>query len=225
MDREDLPKHPSHGLLKLSRVSGGWNTRFFGSAASCGHYVMLELHEGEESFDRVSGSHFYDGKIVVRCRMTATQFAEAITTMNRGSGTPVTFEHLRTGPLERVEDPPKSLSEAMRIREAFQKEVGEKLAALGSMKRRILSHLEKVGGARRREIERELEAFFRLFEDSAPFMMGTFEEATEQAVQDAKANVSAFVDSALREAGLAALAAGPAPVTLELGEKSGEDRG
>lgn len=218
-DREDLPQHESHGQIQFNRVSGGWNTRFHGSPIGAGHFIQLTLSEGQTTFDRVSGTHHYDGKVVCRVRMTATQFAEAITSMNMGAGIPVTFELVRAGPLKRCEDPPAEQSEAVRIADAFEGEVGEKLASLKAMRRRIQKLLDeaKIGQARKEAIDRELWSFFRLFEDSAPFMMKRFEEATIASVQDAKANVAAFVEGALRQTGLAALTGGRAPVTLELG--------
>lgn len=77
----------------LSRTSGGV-TSLFGSSIQHRDTITMYLREGE--FSRELNSDFYfGGNEIVECEMSYSQFAEAITSMNVGSGVPVTIRYIQ----------------------------------------------------------------------------------------------------------------------------------
>ena len=80
--------HPSYGTLAFSRRKGR-STHLFGSSIEHRDTIAMTLYHA----DITRGLHYdsiYGNKKIVEVEMSYSQFAEAITSMNMGSGVPVT---------------------------------------------------------------------------------------------------------------------------------------
>lgn len=232
-DSEIREKHVSYGMVSFSRRTGDPG-RLFGSALkSHGAYVTLAIKRAELIHD--GGHDYFYGNTrgdIVEVDMSAAQFAELLTTMNVGLGTPCTIRWLDG---KRVESPPESPLEVEKIRSQFKREVREHVASMEKEMDGLKDLLEKknLGQADRKTILSKFESMLRKYRDSAPFMLDQFEEATEKVVQHAKAEVDAFVTHNVIAEGLRSIAERAAgkvdePKTIdvkpvaELAEKSGE---
>ena len=81
--------HPSYGTLAFSRRTGGRGTPLFGSSIEHRDTIAMTLYHA----DITRGLHYdsiYGDKKIVEVEMSYSQFAEVITSMNMGSGVPVT---------------------------------------------------------------------------------------------------------------------------------------
>lgn len=81
--------HPSYGTLAFSRRTGG-ATPLFGSSIEHRDTIAMTLYHA----DITRGLHqdnIYGGRAIAEVEMSYSQFAEAITSMNMGSGVPVTI--------------------------------------------------------------------------------------------------------------------------------------
>lgn len=81
--------HPSYGTLAFSRRTGG-ATPLFGSSIEHRDTIAMTLYHA----DITRGLHqdsIYGGRAITEVEMSYSQFAEAITSMNMGSGVPVTI--------------------------------------------------------------------------------------------------------------------------------------
>lgn len=82
--------HDSFGVLKFSRIHRGGNTQLFGSSIKHSDTIIMTVStasvERELNQDWVT-----DEDKILECEMSYSQFAEAITSMNIGVGTPVTL--------------------------------------------------------------------------------------------------------------------------------------
>lgn len=81
--------HPSYGTLAFSRRTGG-ATPLFGSSIEHRDTIAMTLYHA----DITRGLHqdsIYGDKLIAEVEMSYSQFAEAITSMNMGSGVPVTI--------------------------------------------------------------------------------------------------------------------------------------
>jgi hypothetical protein len=215
-----VEEHEAYGLIHFARVTGNVGP-LYGTPIRAHGGVCMTLKESHKEFDHVGGERHVGGKVIAECMMSAVQFAEAITTMNMGEGVPVTLQYVRPSGygLDECERPPEQESEAKQIRESFNEQVAEKRAAMKSMKRHISKILQqgKVSKARIESIEYEINQFFRLFDDTAPFMMGTFEESVEKTVANAKTEISAFASMIAEKTGIEALKQGDEPTLLKEG--------
>lgn len=92
-ERERL-EHPSFGQIGFSRVSST-GAKFYGSELTQDHYISMEIHHSEIERSLTDDHHYNANKpTIVRLRMSSVQFAEMITSLNNGSGTPCTLEYI-----------------------------------------------------------------------------------------------------------------------------------
>ena len=76
--------HPAYGMLSFSRRSGGKQS-LFGSSIEHKDVIAMTLRHGEVT--RNLSSDWYHGtEVIAEVEMSYAQFAEAITSMNMGSG-------------------------------------------------------------------------------------------------------------------------------------------
>jgi len=81
--------HPSYGCIGISQVSG--KGVLFGSEVSHQHFISITISEARRVVDEPREFVMSDRELV-RIAMTQAQFAEMITSPNRGSGVPCTIE-------------------------------------------------------------------------------------------------------------------------------------
>lgn len=209
---KDVPDHESYGLVQLSRCEG--QVDLFGSPIRAHSFIALKISKGH-LYHGLGSDRETDDHLITEVYMSEMQFAEAITTMNRGVGTPCTLRYVIEGDrLKELEFPPRQTSEASRTREEFRKEVEERMATMKSVKRRIDTLMAEgsLAKSRRMEIGSEIDQLMNLFTDSAPFFMERFEENAEKVVATAKAEITAHADLTARNTGIAAIKAGDVPL-------------
>lgn len=205
-------EHPAFGMVSVGHPSGKPG-RFFGSALEdVQHYVDITVYEA--SMHHHLGRNWYHaGRELLSVRLTPVQFAEILTT-NMHGGVPCTIDHVGGQPRPAIA--PDHETEQARIRSKFEEEVREKVAQLGELEKKVSEVLAKknINQGDREQIRGLVHDFARLFDDHAPFMVESFQEAAEKVVVGAKAEVEAFVSSRIQQAGLEAIAAGEAPKLL-----------
>lgn len=81
--------HPSYGTLAFSRRTGG-ATPLFGSSIEHRDTIAMTLYHADITRG-LHEDHVYGNKPIAEVEMSYSQFAEAITSMNMGSGVPVTI--------------------------------------------------------------------------------------------------------------------------------------
>jgi hypothetical protein len=95
MEDETIEKqHPSFGVVSLSRAHGT-NHSLFGSSITHNNFIILSI---KRAILKRNLSHDWimpDGHApIVEVEMSATQFAEAITSFNKGEGSPCTITYV-----------------------------------------------------------------------------------------------------------------------------------
>lgn len=95
-------KHPSYGMMSISRYYGG-DGNFFGNDLPMEGSGGIEIELKEATLERnANGLHcdsFNPGRLKFRVRMSHLQFAELITNMNT-TGVPVTITNIGTERLD-----------------------------------------------------------------------------------------------------------------------------
>lgn len=211
-ERKD-PDHPSHGLISFSRTQG--RIRLFGSPIEPDSFITLRVAKASTTRSWGEAHHIDDGDFV-EVYLSHTQFAEAITNMNVGCGIPCTIGYARDGKLQRFAEPEKQRTDASESRAHFKREVKQVMGSMNEKREEVLGILAKAGlsGKKQKEVDDVLRRVFKLFEDSAPFMMKQFEEHAEKVVATAKTEITAHADLVVRQTGLQQLAAAPASLPI-----------
>jgi hypothetical protein len=198
--------HPSYVTVSFSRASG--NPRLFGSTLQ-EHYSYVTLRVSKAtmirsvSSDRIMSSLSGD---ILEIDLSNAQFAELLTTMNVGVGTPGT---LRRFQMLGVDPPPEIPSEVAHIQaEAdadFRKAAADVLGQDLPRARAILSK-PALTKADRVEILRMFERVERKLTDHVPFILEMLNEAVGKRVSAAKAEIDAVLASTLHRLGMKSLA-------------------
>lgn len=80
--------HPSYGTLAFSRRTGG-ATPLFGSSIERRDTIAMTLYHADITRS-LHEDRIYGNKVIAEVEMSYSQFAEAISSMNMGTGVPVT---------------------------------------------------------------------------------------------------------------------------------------
>jgi hypothetical protein len=198
-------KHPSYGQISVSRVSG--RKRCYGSDFEHQNYVVVELKHSEEHWSYMRPWYF--GKeAIASIAMTEAQWAQFVSSFNVGMGTPCTLEYTRDGALVQhpVITPLRPRADEFKNEHAttFKEALTALREALKAAKDRKV-HSSIIAG---------IEKAIREVGGSAPFAEKQFAEHVEELVEEAKIEANAFLDHAIKTAGLKVLEA-PEKVALE----------
>ena len=197
--------HPAYGMAHFSRVSGNPGN-LFGSSVECDHFVELEISPGVEIESDSYLSFMSSGTPYIRVAFSPAQFAELITSMNIGSGVPCTLRRIGE---ERVESIPDEIhvNELDRQKDNFKKQMKELSENLHKAQNRIkeLLSLPRLTKEQKDELRNVLYKGIQDIDSNIPFYMEMFDEATDNIVQEAKAEIDATVHNCVLNAGIKAL--------------------
>lgn len=191
MTDEVIENHESFGVLQISRQTCLPAMNVFGSSIKTGNPVSLSIYRAEKIRD-LNRTWFFPRERLIEVYMSPSQFAEAITTLNTGSGTPVTLEYVDG---ERMEECPD-----VSQRQLFEEEFENSMSKVSKYVETILSATEKIfkkkGTVKVKDKETILNILSLLkqhIESNLPFVHKQFNRAMDKTTADAKAEVEAFV--------------------------------
>lgn len=197
--------HPAYGIAAIHRVSGNAGN-LFGSSVYCDHYVELEISSGVEIETGSYHGFLPAGKSHIRVVFSPAQFAELITSMNIGSGVPCTIKNIGGELIDRIPDE-LHVNELDRQKDNFKKRMKDLSKNLHNAQDRIkeLLSLPRLTKEQKDELRNVLYKGIQDIDSNIPFYMEMFDEATENIVQEAKAEIDATVHNCVMNAGIKAL--------------------
>lgn len=211
-DDEKEFSHESYGQVGFHRVQGSSGRLFGSSLPNQGSFITLRI--GSCVRKHHLGRDWYHGSMrgdMIEVDLSAAQFAELITTMNVGTGTPCTIRRFNG---KRMEDPPNELLEAEQVRTDFKEKVNQSAEKMLAYQKQIDAILDKPGAVSKKDREEIREAIGMIVQDvraNMPYWLRSFVEATGKVVTAAKAEVDAFMTNAVIQAGKEALGMGESP--------------
>ena len=221
--KEERMKHPSFGTIGFSRVSRSAGTALFGSDIQHRDTIRLVIREGELirhlNEDRTFGSNE-----IIEVEMSYYQFAEAITSLNQGTGVPCTIRW-REG-VGMIEDCP-----FISKKEMFNKEFSEHLDTANKKANKLIAVaselLEKKSLTKsdREELLSRLELLRAEINGNSKFVMKQFTEATEKITTDAKAEVEAFMQNKINSVAQMALVENGEALIADMQARQAEKKG
>lgn len=188
--------HESFGLLQFNR-SSGTPRPLFGSTIKHGETITLTISEGKV-YRNFQSNRYMPGKEFIEVEMSASQFAEAITTMNVSSGVPVTLRHVNG--TQRIDPPSVDFKE--RAKNELKEEMGELAERIEELSKDAKEILTRKGSPikadEKDKILKDLMFLVQEVRDNIPFAHECFQEAIEETVTQAKAEVDNCM-TAMRE--------------------------
>lgn len=203
MERE-RHKHQSFGQLSFSRIQCTPPQKFYGSELDQNHYIQMTLQESEVDRDLSKEWYYASGKILARVRMTSGQFAEMITSLNQGSGTPCTIELVDGTAVQKLpyqesrkefvhrkfEDRMKMFANTIRENKNKAKEI---------VKKKTLSKQDI------HDLTHQIEWLTQEVESNIPFFAKCFQETMDEVVYEAKTEVENAIQHKISVLGLTEL--------------------
>lgn len=198
--KETTERHESFGLVSIHRIQG--STKLFGSHLENQHsYFVLEIKRADLNHG-LGRNWFYGRQQLIEVHLSAAQFAEMITTLNMGTGTPCTIarvlgDHLEPPPLQNE-------TETKKIKSSFAADLKSLASSLLSKAEKVEAILEKkaLSQADRKEITSVLRGALQHVQANLPFVLESFHESTEKIVTQAKAEVDAFLALSIHKIGM-----------------------
>jgi hypothetical protein len=215
-----IKTHPAFGLLSFHRVSGG-DENLFGSEIKHGQFINMTLVPGEEL--RSLSRDWYLGKSrpLVKVRMSAAQFAELITSMNVGSGVPVTIDYVADEMGYRP-----GIADTDTFHETLQSELKKEVQDAFADTEKLLKTLEEtlaksgLSKVKQKELTDIANRIQSSVKSSMPYILEQYQEDAEKIGAKAKAEVEAWTMHAVMKAGLESLLnQKSAPQQLESGQE------
>jgi hypothetical protein len=189
--------HPAYGLLKFSRgsVGGIEGEALVGSSLSHHEIISIEITHARRNRN-LHEDHFFDDKIILEADMSPTQFADAITGMNCGSGVPITLRWLAGS--GNLPEPPFEHKQA-----EFTAEFEHKMKDIASDVDAVIA-LALATKAQVRLVD-AIKMLKQQIASNIPFIQQQFVKQMDKTITEAKGEVEAFAEHVVMSYGLEAL--------------------
>lgn len=218
---EPSEEHESYGVLEISRVTCTPPNPLFGSSIKHGNLIVMQIKKADRR--REFQKDFIMGKdTLVEIQMSASQFADAITSLNIGQGTPVTINFVKGDKWDETkrrfrEPPPETDFKAQAQGELNDemKVIGERILELAKDAKEILKRKgSTIKVDEKEKLFNDLMFIVQEIQNNIPFAHHCFTEAVERTVTEARAELDAAYQTARERLGDKALQAHKMDVPL-----------
>lgn len=190
-------EHESYGIIEIGRVQSSGNTPLFGSSILHHNFISISIQTAK--LDRGLNKDWIHGrKHIVDFKMSPTQFADAITSLNVGGGTPITLEYV-TGDEKSYRSEPPFESKTR----TFNKEFEQSCKDLAKRFDDTIKLAEETHAQKR--LVTEIQMLRQAIASNLPFINNSFTEQMEHTVTEAKGEVEAFVTHTVTSYGIEAI--------------------
>ena len=182
-------KHPSFGMLSFNRTHGG-HSNLFGSSIQHNDTIHMVLREGVVT--RGLNDDWYVGEDeILEVEMSQSQFAELITSMNVGTGTPCTIKYLRgKGRINEAD----FINKRQQITNEFKECMNEPKEFYDEVKE-LFTTKKSIGKGDREMILRRLANVTQGMESSSKFIFDQFQNQIDKTITEAKGEIEAFAQN------------------------------
>jgi ElaB/YqjD/DUF883 family membrane-anchored ribosome-binding protein len=195
---DNAETHPSFGVVSLSRGQwSGGGVQLFGSPLEA-HQTTIALRVCRADRSHALGSEWIHGRdAIVEVLLSPMQYAELLTTMNVGQGVPCTIRHVQG---EDIPELPRLTTERANVKDEFKHEMrdlGDRLDKFASEATEILTKRGDIKKTEREALHQRIKMLIQDVRSNMPFMLEQFDKATDRVTTAAKADIDAFVTTAV----------------------------
>jgi Glu-tRNA(Gln) amidotransferase subunit E-like FAD-binding protein len=200
-ERQDY-KHPSFGMLSISRIHGQ-SGYLFGTEIQADNFIELTLSNAILERD-LTQDWFHQDKTLFRVKMSPNQFAELMTNLNTSPGVPVTIEEVCG---ERIEQCTDMESKKTYTHNQFRQRMAELMVDINKRWKQAEKIIDKK--TLTKDDQRELKLFYDKLttevKSNIPFFAKCFQEVMDKVVLDAKTEIDSALLRVVVDAGIKAL--------------------
>lgn len=216
--------HESYGMLGFYRVSCSSAQPLFGSSVKHRDTIMLKLKRGHVRRS-LNNDWYFGDDMLFEVEMSATQFADLITSLNQGDGVPVTIRYTRTGDFHKCDDPP-FIDRGSLHRAEFKEhleDVYKTSKELIKVLKEKFSTKKTFNKADQKEILDMCQMISQNIGCNQDFQISQFDKQMEQSKTEAKGEIEAFFQNKINQIAQQALIDNPekifgdvhSPISLE----------
>ncbi len=194
-------KHESFALAQFSRSSSSRGHNLFGSSIEHCQTITLRIMKAKVARGMSEDNIFSDHSTpYIEIEMSQNQFAELITSLNMGSGVPVTLRYLNG---KRMEECPHESN-----RKKINQEIKEDFKEFSKMADDVIATVEAlmekptVNKGDKKALLDKVKMLKMRLETNIPFVHKQFDEFMDKTVAQAKGEVEAFVSNIANKLGI-----------------------
>lgn len=204
---DEVIRHPSFGMVGLSRRSSSGYTPLFGSNIQHSQTITLTIKRAENN-RHLNNDFFHGLEQLIEIEMSGSQYAELISSFNIGDGIPCT---IRQFDKHSYPDPPYE-----NPIDIFQREFSAKINNIGkeckSMTEdafKMLKDKPTINKSDREFILNSINMLVQQINSNIPFISQEFNESMEKTVSQAKMEIETFVTNRITALGIDAAKQNP----------------
>lgn len=186
-------KHPSFGMLSFNRTHGG-HSNLFGSSIQHNDTIHMILREGVVTRG-LSDDRYIGEDEILEVEMSQSQFAELITSMNVGTGTPCTIKYLRgKGRINEAD----FINKRQQITNEFKESMNERMSDAKEFYNEVMELFttkKSIGKGDREMILKRLANVTQGMESSSKFIFDQFQNQIDKTITEAKGEIEAFAQN------------------------------
>lgn len=198
-----MKTHPSYGTLLFSRRTGAKES-LFGSSIQHRDTISMTLHHA--SIERGLNSDWIHGdKVIAEVEMSYSQFAEAITSMNIGTGVPVT---VRWTEKDGKIPPCDFVSKRVQFENEFKEQRENATRESQELIQEVTTLFNQKGTLKKADKDAILAKLYKLNMDigaNTDYIMKQFNEQMNKTVTEAKGEIEAFCQNKINAIASASL--------------------
>ena len=191
--------HPSFGIISVSRGTSSGKMNLFNASIQQNHFILIEIQRASLYRSVYHDSVFPEGIPIVRLYMSPSQFADLITSFNT-SGTPCTLDNVNGVRMPE----PEYVNKREQIDDDFKKKMDEVASFTNEFYTKIQEILTKpnIGKSDKKEILKLLDIMSAQITSNVPYIKKTFTEQMDKTANEAKFEVTQFIEEKLKRLGL-----------------------
>lgn len=198
-ENDKIEKHESYGLLSISRATTTPARNLFGSSIKHTHLICLRIARGSKRRS-LNQDWYHEEDYLLEAEMSATQFADAITSLNTGPGVPITLTFVEGKGVEHCPE----VNVRREIQEEFKAKCEEMSKELVVLQEQIDTILDKksILVKDREELRSAVDTLICQIANNMPFIHSQFNEAMDKTSTEAKGEIEEFFNHAIHRFGL-----------------------
>ena len=204
MDTERV-KHPSFANMHIGRTYCSGQKNLFGSSIKHSDTITLKISPAYMARSLHYDRYYAENTSYIEIEMSQSQFAQAITSLNMGTGVPVTLTRLNG---EYIEPCP-----FVDKREQFNNEFREDMQRVSKELDEVTAEVEKLVEEKRTFSKADREKILKALRDvkhqigsNYPYMYSMFNEQMDKTVSEAKAEIESHLQGRMEDVAVKAMA-------------------
>jgi hypothetical protein len=198
---EQKIEHESFAVLGISRISGN-SGALFGSSIEHQHFIEMIISPAYIRRDLNQDWIHSSSLPYIVVQMSNSQFAECITSMNMGSGTPVTLKRIHFENVHKIMQEPPSENKRLQIDTEFEKTMLDMSNKLDNQKEAINKLCETMPKKFQQEMNMRINSMYSEIKSTIPFIKKQFTEQMDKTVLESKGEIEGFFQTKIQNLGI-----------------------